>query len=93
MIYDTVKFFPNKLTMPKMSSTDAAIHAEQYLIYQLHGPVPASLLVTLGDSHTVSLRTLAGIFNKATPRKDLQGWYHLNLNSSIKPSWHRIKTQ
>ena len=64
----TVEFFPKKLNMPNISSTNAAIHVAQYLVHALHNPAPASPLVTLGDAHTEALRTLAEISNNAPPR-------------------------
>ena len=52
--------------MPKMSSTDAIIHAAQDLIHALKNPAPASPLVTLGNLRKESLRSLADIFVKVT---------------------------
>ena len=67
-ISDTVDLFPNKFTMPKISSTAATLHAEQGLIHFLRSTAPPRPLITLGDSHTVLIRELEGILNMATPR-------------------------
>ena len=39
-ISDTVEFPLRKINMPKMSSTDATIHAAQDLIHALKNPAP-----------------------------------------------------
>ena len=52
--------------MPKMSTTDATIHATQDLIHSLQNSEPARPLFTLVNSHKESLRSLSEIFIKAT---------------------------
>ena len=59
IISDTVYFFPKRINMPQMSSMDATYHAAQYLIYALHNPGPARILVKLGHEQKESLKTLA----------------------------------
>ena len=49
-ISDTVEFFPIKLSMLNISSTDSDIHAAQALIYALQNMSPESALVTLGNT-------------------------------------------
>ena len=66
MILETVKFFLPKNSIPKMSSTDAAIHGAQYLIHTLKHSAPTTPLVTLVEYYTSALRDLAKIFDKAT---------------------------
>ena len=65
-ISDTVEFSSPKTNMPRMSSTEATIHAAQYLIRALQNPAPAIPLATLGNAHKEALRSLAEIFGKAT---------------------------
>ena len=65
-ISDAVEFFPRKFRIPKISSIDADIHDEQYLIHALQNPAPASPLVTLGNEHNEKLRYLTNILDKAT---------------------------
>ena len=55
-ISDTVESFPRKFSMPKISSTDATIHAAQDLIHGLKNPAPFSPLATLGNSHNEAFR-------------------------------------
>ena len=43
--------------MPKMLSTDPAIHAAQNLIHTLKNPAPARTLVTLGNTHKWGIDT------------------------------------
>ena len=66
-----MELFPKKFNITKMSSTDAAIYAIQYLIHSLHNPAPASLLVKLINDHTAALRILLEIFNKSTPQRKI----------------------
>ena len=61
-------FFPKKLIVSKFSSADAAIYAAQELIHYLQNSASAKPLITLGDVCTAALRSLAVIFNNATPR-------------------------
>ena len=53
--------------MPQMSSIDVTYHAEQYLLYAVHNPSPASPLVKLGNVNKEALKTLEEIFRKANP--------------------------
>ena len=46
-ILDTVPFPHRKFNMPKMSSSDATIHAAHGLIHEIKNLDPASSLVTL----------------------------------------------
>ena len=52
--------------MPKMSSTDATIHAVHDLIRAIYNPAPAIPLVTLVNLHKEALISLADIFEKST---------------------------
>ena len=53
--------------MPNMSSTDATIHASQYLICALQNPAPANPILKIGNAHREALRCLAEILTKSTP--------------------------
>ena len=53
--------------MPKMSYTDAKIHAAQDLIHALQNPAPANPLVALVNLHKEKLRYLTEIFEKNSP--------------------------
>ena len=53
--------------MPKLSSTNATIHASQYLIIAIQNPATEIPLVTLGNSLKDLLISLEEIFVKATP--------------------------
>ena len=53
--------------MPKMSSTDATIHAVQDLIIALQNASPSRPLVTVINVHKEALIYLANIFGKAAP--------------------------
>ena len=79
-ISDTVDPPPTKSNMPKMSSTDATIHAAHDLIHSLQNSESESPPVTLENTHKESLRSLSGIFVKATspavpPRVPARGSY------------------
>ena len=67
MISDTVEFSPKQFNIPKMSSTDATIHATQDLIYALQDPAPDSSSVKLVNTHNESFIEIAYIFRKETP--------------------------
>ena len=68
-ICDTVEFFPTHVTMPRLSSTDAATHAAISLIHALQHPSPAGPFSI--DSPTMdALKQLAIIFKNATPNPD-----------------------
>jgi hypothetical protein len=54
-IADTVVWFPTKVSMPKSSSTDAAIAAAQDLTSALLHPSPASPLAPISDSQHAAL--------------------------------------
>lgn len=64
-IGDTVEFFPQHSTMPKLSSADAAMQAAQDLIRALEQPHPATPF-DIGDEQILALRQLADIFASAT---------------------------
>jgi hypothetical protein len=64
-ICDTVKFFPHNFTMPKLSSSDATLHAARDLICH---PQPSAPPFAIGDQQLVALRQLANIFDAAHPR-------------------------
>ena len=59
--------------MPKMPSTDAAIHAAHDLIHAIQNPAPDIPLVTLGNANKNAFRSLAYIFEKETSHNYLQG--------------------
>ena len=61
----TTEFFPSTLTMPIISSKDAAIHATADLTCDLLNPTPANPLTTLGYKQKASLGQFTEIFNKA----------------------------
>ena len=61
-ISKTLEFPPKKFNMTKISSTDASIYAAQYLIHALNNSAPEIPLVTLGNLHKESLRSLSEIF-------------------------------
>ena len=52
--------------MPKTSSPDATIHAAQVLIHEIHNTAPDRSLVTLGNEHKQSFKSIAEIFGKTT---------------------------
>ena len=64
----TVAFYPRKLSMPEMLSTDATIHAEQDLIHALQNPAPDRTLVKLENVNKEALISLSEIFGKATSK-------------------------
>ena len=69
---------PPKFNIPKMSSTDAIIHAAQDLFNALKDPSPDIPVGTPGNSHKEALKYLAEIFGKATsptvpPRVPVRG--------------------
>ena len=89
LISYTVEFFPRKFSMPKISSTDANIHAAQYLIHALKNSVPSSPLVTLRNAHKGVLRYLADIFGisispEEPPRVPIEEAYPDNLQQLNK---------
>ena len=53
--------------MPKMFSTDATIHAVQYLFIALQNTAPGRPLVSVINVHKEALISLANIFGKAAP--------------------------
>ena len=57
---------PPKNRMPKISCTDATIHAAQDFINELQNPSPAIPLVTFGNKHNEALITPDRIFEKLT---------------------------
>jgi hypothetical protein len=59
---DTIEFFPQKLTMPYMSSTDIAIQAANELIQAIQDPQPATLFAQVGTQQLKALQQLADIF-------------------------------
>jgi hypothetical protein len=61
-ICDTVEFFPTHVTMPRLSSADAATRAAQDLIHALRHPAPASPFQVTED-RLASLKQLAEIFD------------------------------
>ena len=75
--------------MPKMSSTDATIHAAQDLIHALDNSSPESQLVTLGNSQKEEFISLLEILGKATspavpPKVPIRGSYQEKSNSFTK---------
>ena len=54
--------------MPQMYSMDATFLAVKDLIYALQNPAPALPLVTVGNGHKETLRTLVELFIKANPQ-------------------------
>jgi hypothetical protein len=65
-IADTVVWFPTKVSMPKSSSTDAAIAAVRDLTSALLHPSPASPLSPISASQHAALQQLSTIFNEIT---------------------------
>ena len=75
--------------MPNMSSTDATIHASQYLICALQNPAPANPILKIGNAHREALRYLAEILTKSTPpavppRVPVRGAYQEKLQQVIQ---------
>jgi hypothetical protein len=71
-ITDTIKLFLQHCTMPKTSSSDAAIFTAQDLIHALQHPAPAPRLSQLGSEQAHSLQQLANIFERAMhPSREL----------------------
>ena len=52
--------------MPKMTTTDATIHATHYLMYALQNIAPEIPPVKLVNTHKEALISLAEIFRKST---------------------------
>ena len=87
--------------MPKMSSTDATIHAAQDLIHALQNLAPARPLVTLVNVHKEALGFLSDIFGKATspsvpPRVPIKEAYpeklrHMNQEENQGKKYHQVK--
>jgi hypothetical protein len=65
---DTVEFFPQAITMPHMSSADAATLAAQDLTHTLLHPAPAAPFATLSNTQAEAIAQLAEIFRQVTPR-------------------------
>lgn len=59
---DTVEFFPQHTTMPKLSSADAATYAIRDLVDALKHPHPATPF-DVGDKQLLAIRQLAEIFD------------------------------
>ena len=66
-VSETTEFSPETLTLPRMSSKDAASHATADLTHTLLNPTPNSPLKTLGDKKKSPLKQLAEIFNMVAP--------------------------
>jgi hypothetical protein len=67
-IFDTVEFFPTKVNMPTLSSTDTAIKAAAALTDALQNPAPAAPFAPLSQATQQALTDLAQIFAHALPR-------------------------
>jgi hypothetical protein len=67
----TVECFPHYSTVPKLSSTDAAIHAARDLILALECPYPKTPFPMLSTQHITALKQLANIFRTATAPDDV----------------------
>jgi len=68
-VSDTVDFFPQHFSMPKMSSADAATIAAQDLTHALLNPAPAAPYAALNQAQQKALTDLAEIFRQVTPRQ------------------------
>jgi hypothetical protein len=84
-IADMVEFFPSKITMPKLSSQDAASQAAQDLIQALQNPAPAAPFHPLGAAHLTALHQLAAIFCNAPSRVDTPEDKQPNLAAKVTP--------
>ena len=61
-IYDTIKFFPSKVTIPALLSQDKATDATRDPITILCNPVPATPFLEHGPKSKTDVEQLAGIF-------------------------------
>jgi hypothetical protein len=68
-IVKTVKFFPQKFTLPFPSSHDLATQATSDLTQALLHPQPAGPFCQVGNEQTIALKRLASIFVSAKPLK------------------------
>jgi hypothetical protein len=64
-VSDTVEWFPQHVTMPALSSADAALEAATALTQALLHPAPASPISAVSDNHRTALQQLALIFSSA----------------------------
>ena len=62
-----MEFYPETLTLPIISSKDAATHAAADLTHTLLNPTPTRTLTALGDNQTAELRKLSEIFTNDSP--------------------------
>jgi hypothetical protein len=67
IIFDTVEFFPAKVTMPRTASNDMSTIAAKELTHAIMHPSPAAPCGIIGGSSLEALRQLATIFNAALP--------------------------
>ena len=68
-ICDTVAFFPKNVSMPHLSSTDAAMHAAKDLAHALLNPAPAAPFATLSTARLEAIKQLSDIFSEATTQE------------------------
>ena len=71
-IADTLAWFPTLVKIPKTSSADAALIAEQQLTAALRNPSPSTPLAPMFDEHRSALDQLAAMFYKKTAKTDAQ---------------------
>jgi hypothetical protein len=65
-VVETVDFIPKKIKLPFPSAQDLATKAAAELTHALLQPHPAGHFFKVGDEQTISLKSLAGIFEGAT---------------------------
>jgi hypothetical protein len=81
-IFDTVEFFPSKLSMPNTSSKDLASIAALELSSALQNPAPAAPFSHIRTAQLQALRQLSDIFSAALPSGRAQHAPLLTQNSS-----------
>jgi hypothetical protein len=81
-IFDTVEFFPSKLSMPHTSSKDLASIAALELSNALQNPIPAAPFSHIGTAQLQALRQLLDIFSAALPYGTTQHAPPFTQNSS-----------
>jgi hypothetical protein len=64
----TVDFFPEKFTLPFLSSQDLATQAAADLTHAPLHPQPAGPFCQVGNEKTIALKRLASIFEGAKQR-------------------------
>jgi hypothetical protein len=83
---NTVEFFPATVTMPQLSSANAATQAIQDLIQVLKHPHPATHFATLGTAQHNAIKQLVQTFADALPNKGDKNGTLENPRSMPPPS-------